>query len=113
MSTLSCRSLIEVFTTEVGMTPKRIESGAAIHSEPVALARSADRRDWARLARACGYFDQSHLIHDVGEFTGTSPRQLVQASEQVKRATPGRAGRRFKFVLQDAGPGSGRIGRWV
>ena len=40
--------------------------------------------DWARLARACGYFDQSHLINDIGEFTGTSPRQLVPASEEVK-----------------------------
>jgi len=48
------------------------------------LARRIGAPDWGRLARACGYFDQSHLIHDVAEFTGTSPRRLGPASEEVK-----------------------------
>jgi AraC-like DNA-binding protein len=80
---LSRRRLIEVFTAEVGMTPKRFSrvvrfqraSARACHTVP---------RDWARLALNCGYFDQSHLIHDVIEFTGTAPTRLIPASEHVK-----------------------------
>jgi AraC-like DNA-binding protein len=80
---LSRRRFIEVFTTEVGMTPKRL-SRILRFQRATRLARRVDTPDWARLARACGYFDQSHLINDIGEFTGTSPRQLVPASAEVK-----------------------------
>jgi AraC-like DNA-binding protein len=80
---LSRRRLIEVFTAEVGMTPKRL-SRVLRFQRVSALARRGDAVDWAPLARACGYFDQSHLIHDVSEFTGMSPSQLAPASEQVK-----------------------------
>jgi AraC-like DNA-binding protein len=80
---LSRRRFIEVFTTEVGMTPKRL-SRVLRFQRATRLARRVDRPDWARLARACGYFDQSHLINDIGEFTGTSPRQLVPSSAEVK-----------------------------
>jgi AraC-like DNA-binding protein len=80
---LSRRRFIEVFTAEVGMTPKRL-SRVLRFQRANALARRAEVPDWGQLARDCGYFDQSHLIHDVSEFTGTSPRQLVPASEKVK-----------------------------
>jgi AraC-like DNA-binding protein len=80
---LSRRRLIEVFTAEVGMTPKRL-SRVLRFQRVSALARRGDAVDWAPLARVCGYFDQSHLIHDVSEFTGMSPSQLAPASEQVK-----------------------------
>jgi len=98
---LSRRRLIEVFTAEVGMTPKRL-SRVLRFQRASALARSGTTVDWARLARACGYFDQAHLIHDVSEFTGTSPGRLGPASEQVKElhlAVPDEV----KF-LQDAEP---------
>lgn len=98
---LSRRRLIEVFTAEVGMTPKRL-SRVLRFQRVSALARRGDAADWAQLARTCGYFDQSHLIHDVSEFTGTSPRQLRPASQQVKElhlAVP----EGFKF-LQDVHP---------
>jgi AraC-like DNA-binding protein len=96
---LSRRRLIEIFTADVGMTPKRL-SRVLRFQRANALARRAGVPDWGQLARDCGYFDQSHLIHDVSEFTGTSPRQLGPASEQVKElhlAMP----ERVKF-LQDA-----------
>jgi AraC-like DNA-binding protein len=98
---LSRRRLIEVFTAEVGMTPKRL-SRVLRFQRASTLARSGTTVDWARLARACGYFDQSHLIHDVSEFAGTSPGRLGPASEQVKElhlAVP----EEVKF-LQDAEP---------
>ena len=34
--------------------------------------------------RACGYFDQSHLIHDVTEFTG----HVAEAAGPGERAHP-------------------------
>jgi AraC-like DNA-binding protein len=80
---LSHRRFIEVFTAEVGMTPKRL-SRVLRFQRASALARRGPPPDWGALAVACGYSDQSHLIHDVSEFTGTSPRQLGPASEQVK-----------------------------
>jgi AraC-like DNA-binding protein len=80
---LSRRRFIQVFTTEVGMTPKRL-SRVLRFQRVSELARRIEAPDWARLARTCGYFDQSHLINDVTEFTGASPRQLGPASEEVK-----------------------------
>jgi AraC-like DNA-binding protein len=80
---LSRRRLIEVFTAEVGMTPKRM--GRVLRFQRAsALARGARPLDWARLAIACGYFDQPHLIRDVQDLAGMSPVQLVQASKRVK-----------------------------
>jgi AraC-like DNA-binding protein len=80
---LSRRRFIQVFTSEVGMTPKRL-SRVLRFQRASALVRRINAPDWARLARACGYFDQSHLINEVSEFTGTSPSQLRPASETVK-----------------------------
>jgi hypothetical protein len=41
--------------------------------------------DHARRSRlACGYFDQSHLINDVREFTGTTPVGLLRTTEQFE-----------------------------
>lgn len=34
--------------------------------------------DWAALALDCGYFDQSHLIHDFQEFAGRTPEQFLR-----------------------------------
>jgi AraC-like DNA-binding protein len=80
---LSRRRLIEVFTDEVGMTPKRL-SRVLRFQHASALARRTHAPDWAQLALACGYFDQSHLIHDVSEFSGTSPTQMIRTGEHVK-----------------------------
>jgi AraC-like DNA-binding protein len=96
---LSRRRFIQVFTTEVGMTPKRL-SRVLRFQRLSALARRTPAADWGRLAVTCGYFDQSHLIHDVSEFTGTSPLQLGQAGEHVKELHLAVADR-VKF-LQDA-----------
>jgi AraC-like DNA-binding protein len=80
---LSWRRLIEVFTAEVGMTPKRLQRVLRFQ-QACQLARQWQRPDWARVAQRCGYFDQSHLIHDVRELAGLSPVQLVEASKRVK-----------------------------
>ena len=80
---LSWRRLIEVFTAEVGMTPKRLQRVLRFQ-QASRIARQSPAPDWARVAQLCGYFDQSHLIHDMRAFTGLSPGQLIEASKQVK-----------------------------
>src|SRR6185503_14928704 len=56
---LSRRRFIEVFTAEVGMTPKRF-ARVRRFQRALALARRTSSPDWARLALVAGYFDQSH-----------------------------------------------------
>ncbi|MBF6298886.1 helix-turn-helix domain-containing protein [Nocardia amamiensis] len=76
---LSRRRFIQVFTREVGMTPKHL-SRVLRFQRFSELARRADTPDWGQLAAACGYFDQAHLINEVREFTGTTPVGLSRAT---------------------------------
>lgn len=72
---LSHRRLIEVFTAEVGMTPK-LFSRVRRFQRAQTLALRIPSPNWARLAVVCGYSDQSHLIREFIEFSGFSPRDL-------------------------------------
>lgn len=68
----SQRRFIQLFRTEVGMTPKlfcRIRR----FQEVVRFIGSCKRIEWADIALRCGYFDQSHFIHDFGAFSGVTP----------------------------------------
>ncbi len=42
--------------------------------------RAAGGADWAQLALDCGYFDQSHLIHDFQDFAGSAPQGFLRAA---------------------------------
>jgi transcriptional regulator GlxA family with amidase domain len=42
------------------------------------LAANTERPDWARIAVSCGYYDQSHLIHDFRSVTGHTPATFFQ-----------------------------------
>jgi AraC-like DNA-binding protein len=88
---LSQRRFVEVFTAEVGLTPK-LFGRVQRFQNAVATSRSATKVDWAQIAVECGYFDQSHLIHEFVEFTSLSPadywgrqNQLYRAGVHVKR----------------------------
>lgn len=88
---LSQRRFIELFNTEVGLTPK-LFGRVQRFQFAVASSRSATKVDWAQLAVECGYFDQSHLVHEFVEFTSLSPadywsrqNQLYRAGAHVKR----------------------------
>jgi AraC-like DNA-binding protein len=65
------------FREHVGLTPKR--AARLLRFERAReLAEAADRPDWARIALACGYYDQSHLINDFREVTGRTPETFFQ-----------------------------------
>jgi AraC-like DNA-binding protein len=69
---LSPRRFIRLFSDEVGLTPKsfcRIRR----FQRAVALLHEAEEIDLAGAALACGYYDQSHMIHDFQDFAGLSP----------------------------------------
>src|SRR5215813_10535805 len=69
---LSQRRFIQMFRTQVGLSPKvfcRIQRFQ--HARILAEKFEAD---WSELAMRCGYFDQSHLINDFKEFSGSTPR---------------------------------------
>ena len=61
--------LARLFAQEVGVSPKRF---AKIVRFRFAL-RLGSRKPWADVAAALGYSDQSHLIADFREFSGTTP----------------------------------------
>lgn len=71
---LSPRRFIELFSEETGLTPKLfcrvLRFQSAIHS-----VQAGGTVNWSAVAADCGYFDQSHFIHDFKSFTGLSPSQ--------------------------------------
>jgi AraC-like DNA-binding protein len=85
---LSQRHFIKVFTNQVGITPKQF--GRVQRFQRAAeLTRSSSAPDWADVAVACGYFDQSHLIHDFQTFSGLSPTEFQrQRSERLLTSPP-------------------------
>jgi transcriptional regulator GlxA family with amidase domain len=80
---LSQRRFIQLFTAEVGLTPK-LYGRVRRFQRARELVLTAAEPDWAAVAVACGFFDQSHLIRDFGEFSGLSPAAyLKQRSKHV------------------------------
>jgi AraC-like DNA-binding protein len=74
---LSERRLSEIFLNEVGLAPK-VFSRIQRFQAALALAGETPRPDWAELAVACGYFDQSHLIRDFVQFSRCTPTDYVR-----------------------------------
>jgi AraC-like DNA-binding protein len=75
---LSQRRLVELFTSAVGITPKRF--GRIVRFQrATALARGGGL-EWTRVAHECGYYDQAHLIRDCHELAGMTPGELRRAS---------------------------------
>jgi AraC-like DNA-binding protein len=73
---VSPRHLNRLLRTWVGFSPKRL---ARITRFQKLLQRieASPSEDSAGIAAELGYFDQAHLIKEVGRFTGTSPRQIA------------------------------------
>jgi len=71
---VSRQQLAKEFRTRVGITPKMFARVCRFQraTQDINIA-SANQIDWSQLALDHGYFDQSHLIHEFQEFSGSSP----------------------------------------
>ncbi|MBB3119823.1 helix-turn-helix domain-containing protein [Pseudoduganella violacea] len=78
---VSRQHLAAQFRDQVGLPPKlfaricRFRRATAVLGQQAVGAAGSD---WAALALDCGYFDQSHLIHDFQEFAGRTPEQFLR-----------------------------------
>jgi AraC-like DNA-binding protein len=70
---LSKRALERRFVNHIGATPKKL-------SRVIRLRNSIFQRkrlpNWAEVAHAVGFYDQSHMIHDFLELYGMTPEEL-------------------------------------
>lgn len=73
-SGLSQRRFIELFTRQVGITPK-LYSRIQRFQRTLQQVHARRQVDWCELAFDAGYYDQSHLIRDFQQFSGLSPTQ--------------------------------------
>lgn len=68
----SQRHFNQLFSDEVGLTPKRFlrvrRFQSVIHSIPAGKPFT-----WADVALGCGYYDQSHFAHEFRSFCGLTP----------------------------------------
>jgi AraC-like DNA-binding protein len=69
---ISARHLINRFTFQVGLTPKRF-CRVRRFQRAIALAHRGVAEDWAGIAVDCGFADQSHLIREFHAFAGLAP----------------------------------------
>jgi AraC-like DNA-binding protein len=73
---LSERRFIQVFRAQVGLTPKLFCRVLRFQHVRKAVNQAATL-NWSQVALCCGYYDQSHLIHDFQEFSGLSPTDYL------------------------------------
>lgn len=76
---VSRQHLAAQFRTWVGLSPKLYARICRFRRATAAL-KASPAPDWAGLALDCGYFDQSHLIHDFQEFAGSAPERFLNAA---------------------------------
>ena len=73
----SPKRLIARFREQVGLPPKQV--ARLLRFQCVTnLFLATETPDWVALARQCGYYDQSHLIHEFQRFAGDTPNGLMR-----------------------------------
>ncbi|MGH7469201.1 MAG: helix-turn-helix domain-containing protein, partial [Longimicrobiales bacterium] len=73
----SSRWLRERFQRAVGLAPKRFARLSRLFRALDQLVDASDP-NWSAMASSCGYFDQSHLIHEFDELLGESPARFLE-----------------------------------
>lgn len=77
---LSERTLQQVFSEYVGVTPKWVIRRYRLHEAADQLANGATV-DLAELAHALGYFDQAHFTRDFRRLVGKAPAEYRRANQ--------------------------------
>ena len=73
-SAVSTRQLERAFQEQVGVSPKVF--GRLLRLDH-ALELAGRGSNWAAIAGACGYFDQSHMVRDFRALTGATPVEFA------------------------------------
>lgn len=82
---VSERRFIQVFRSEVGLTPRRFYRIQRFQRALALLQRTIAAPDFASIAAECTYFDQSHLIHDFVAFSGFTPMAYVRQEQRLRQ----------------------------
>jgi AraC-like DNA-binding protein len=78
---ISQKHLIHLFDQQVGVRPKQLDRILRFNRVLTTIAQSKPREmDWAAVALDCGYYDQSHFIHDFEAFAGMTPSAYLAQS---------------------------------
>ena len=77
------RQLRRKFDKYIGLSPKQYCRVLRL-SHALDLARCSSEPDWADLALSAGYYDQSHLIHEFLEVSGTTPEKYFASTLPVR-----------------------------
>ena len=72
------KHLGNLFRQQVGLSPKSLARVHRFRGALDMLNRAEGEVPWAALAGQCGFYDQSHLIHEFRRFTGLSPVELAR-----------------------------------
>jgi AraC-like DNA-binding protein len=73
----SQRRFIQLFRGEVGLAPK-LFCRVGRFQKVIQTAHAHGEVDWAQVALDCGYYDQSHFIHDFQSFAGITPSAYLE-----------------------------------
>jgi AraC-like DNA-binding protein len=79
---LSTRQFERRFIEQVGMRPKLFARIARFEAALAGKAQFA-AKSWTDVAHQFGYYDQMHMVHDFGEFTGGTPTETLVHLETV------------------------------
>jgi AraC-like DNA-binding protein len=74
----SPKRLIARFRDQIGLPPKQVARLLRFQRVTNLFLATTETPDWGALARQCGYYDQSHLIHEFQRFAGDTPHGLVR-----------------------------------
>jgi AraC-like DNA-binding protein len=82
---MSVRSLQQLFSEYVGVSPKWVIRRFRLHEAADRLAQG-DEVDLAALAQGLGYFDQAHFTSDFRRLVGKSPGRYREEARQAAEA---------------------------
>lgn len=79
---VSHRTLISLFRSATGMTPKAYAQLWRLHRFVSAVQDEPEAPDWAGLAAASGFYDQPHVIRAFRRFSGWTPAEYYRRVAQ-------------------------------
>jgi len=79
---LTHKQMLARFDCRVGVTPKLASRIFRFQKAVAATAKTTTTPDWSDLAVECGYYDQSHMVHEFQEFAGLTPSEYFRGRTQ-------------------------------